>query len=81
VQEILAGKADVMVTDVSEARQQAKQHPGQLCAVNPERPLSAGQKAYLLPRGDVVFQQYVDTWIRTAQADGTFGRVNRPLTG
>lgn len=80
-QEILAGKADVMITDVSEARQQAKQHPGQLCAVNPDRPLSAGQKAYLLPRGDVVFQQYIDTWLRTAQADGTLGRVNRPLTG
>ncbi|MDQ2706558.1 MAG: transporter substrate-binding domain-containing protein [Actinomycetota bacterium] len=81
VQEILAGRADVMITDVSEARNQAKQHPGQLCAVNPDRPLSAGQKAYLLPRGDTVFQQYVDTWLRIAQADGTFLRINRPLTG
>lgn len=81
VQEVLAGRADLSITDVSEARLQAKQHPGQVCAVNPDKPLSAGQKAYLLPRGDIVFQQYVDTWIRTAQADGTFARATRPSAG
>jgi cyclohexadienyl dehydratase len=69
---ILTGRADVMITDVGEARYQAKLHPGQLCAVNPDRPLAAGQKAYLLPRGDVVWQQYVDLWLRQAQFDGTF---------
>jgi cyclohexadienyl dehydratase len=81
VQAILTGRADVMITDVSEARYQAKVHPGQVCAVNPDRPLVAGQKAYLLPRGDVVFQQYVDLWVRQAQFDGTFQRVSRPWTG
>lgn len=80
-QEIVAGRADVMITDVSEARYQARQQPGKLCAVNPERPFTVSQKAYLLPRGDVVFQQYVDTWIRTAQADGTFARATRPSAG
>jgi cyclohexadienyl dehydratase len=78
---ILADKADVLVTDVGEARALAKVHTGELCAVNPERPISSGQKAYLLPRGDFVFQQYVDTWIRMAQSDGTFVRAARPVTG
>lgn len=80
-QEILAGRADVSVLDVAEARAQARQNPGRLCAVNPERPLGATQRAYLLPRGDVVFQQFVDTWLRTAQADGTFARATRPSAG
>jgi cyclohexadienyl dehydratase len=78
VQAILTGRADVMITDVSEARYQAKVHPGQVCAVNPDRPLAVGQKAYLLPRGDVVFQQYIDLWLRQAQVDGTFQRVTQP---
>jgi cyclohexadienyl dehydratase len=81
VQGILSGRADVMITDVSEARYEAKTHPGQVCAVNPDRPLAAGQKAYLLPRGDVVFQQYVDLWLRQAQFDGTLQRISRPWTG
>ena len=81
VQGILTGRADVMITDVSEARYQAKVHPGQVCAVSPDRPLAAGQKAYLLPRGDVVFQQYIDLWLRRAQFDGTFQRISRPWTG
>ena len=42
---------------------------------------AAGQKAYLLPRGDVVFQQYIDLWLHQAQFDGTFQRVSRPWTG
>lgn len=78
VQAILDDRADVMITDVGEARYQAKVHPGQVCAVNPDKPLAAGQKAYLLPRGDVVFQQYIDLWLRQAQADGTFQRVSQP---
>lgn len=78
VQGILAGRAEVMIADVGEALQQAKLHPGQICAVNPERPLAAGQKAYLLPRGDVVFQQYIDLWLRQAQIEGTFQRATQP---
>jgi cyclohexadienyl dehydratase len=79
--ELLAGKADVVLTDVADARNLARLNPGRLCAVNPDRPLLGVQKAYLLPRGDVVFQQYVDTWLRLAQADGTLARAGRPVTG
>ena len=80
-QGIATSRADVMITDLGVARDQARLHPGQLCVPNQERPLVSDQKAYLLPRGDVVFQQYVDLWIRQAQLDGSFQRAARAETG
>ena len=44
-QQILANKADVMVTDVSEALIQQKLNPG-LCSVHPDKPLVYGEKAF-----------------------------------
>ncbi len=52
--QILAGKADVMVTDASETLLQQKLNPG-LCSVHPDKPFQFGEKAYMVPRGDVVF--------------------------
>jgi cyclohexadienyl dehydratase len=51
-QQILANKADVMVTDVSETLIQQKLNPG-LCSVHPDKPLVYGEKAFMVPRGDV----------------------------
>lgn len=79
-EELLRGRADLMITDASEARWQAREHP-QLCAVNPERPLSFAPKAYLLPRGDTVFQQWVNQWLRLDLGDGTYQRFSRAWTG
>jgi cyclohexadienyl dehydratase len=78
VQGLLTGRTDVMIADTGDARFQARLHPGQVCAVNPDRPLVAGQRAYLLQRGDVAFQQYVDLWLRQAQLDGTVARAAQP---
>ncbi|AOK28346.1 MULTISPECIES: transporter substrate-binding domain-containing protein [Burkholderia] len=64
--QILSGNADVMVTDASETLLQQKLNPG-LCAVHPHEPFQFGEKAYLVPRGDVVFQQYVDQWLHLAR--------------
>jgi cyclohexadienyl dehydratase len=60
--EIIAGRADVMVTDATEARFQQKQHPGILCAVHPDKPFDFAEKAYLLPR-DPAFKFFVDQWL------------------
>jgi len=73
-QQLVAGKADVMLTDASETLWQAKQHP-QLCAIHPELPFQYAEKAYLLPRGDVPFKAWVDTWMRLQKADGEYQRV------
>jgi cyclohexadienyl dehydratase len=69
--EIIAGRADVMMTDASETRYQAKIHP-ELCAVHPDKPFSFSEKAYVLPRGDAQFKEYVDQWVHLATHDGTY---------
>jgi cyclohexadienyl dehydratase len=78
--EIIAGRADLMITDASETKWQAKQHP-ELCAVHPEQPFTFAEKAYLLPRGDVVFQQWVQQWLHLALNDGTYSRIAKPWLG
>ncbi|KTC25716.1 ArtI protein [Pseudomonas marginalis ICMP 9505] len=72
--ELLAGKADVMITDASEARFQQKRKPG-LCAVNPERQMQYGEKAYLLPRDDVAWKSYVDQWLHLSVANGVYAGI------
>jgi cyclohexadienyl dehydratase len=72
--QIVQGNADVMVTDASETLWQSKLHP-QLCAINPERPLQFSEKGFMLPRGDVPFKEFVDTWMRQLKATGEYDRV------
>lgn len=79
-EEILAGRADVMTTDAPEAMWVSHQHP-ELCAVNPEKPFSNSQMGYLLPRGDEVFQEYVDQWLNIAMNDGTLAAARQPWFG
>lgn len=78
--QIIAGKADVMTTDASETVWVAKTHP-ELCAVHPDKPFDYFGKAYLLPRGDVVFKEYVDTWLTMAKKGGTWDAATKPWFG
>lgn len=73
--QILAGNADVMVTDASETLLQQKLNPG-LCSVHPDKPFQFGEKAYMVPRGDVVFQQYVDQWLHLARETGELRAIS-----
>ncbi|WP_459203881.1 transporter substrate-binding domain-containing protein [Ralstonia pseudosolanacearum] len=70
--EIIAGRADLMMTDAVETRLQQKLHP-ELCAVHPDAPFDFSEKAYLLPR-DVVFKNFVDQWLRQTMESGEFAR-------
>ncbi|MFC6840792.1 transporter substrate-binding domain-containing protein [Xanthomonas theicola] len=72
--ELLEGRADVMITDASEARFQQRRRPG-LCAVDPPRPLQYGEKAFLLPRGDIAWKAYVDQWLHLSKASGEYART------
>jgi chorismate mutase-like protein len=65
---LLAGEADVMVTDATEARLQQHLHPA-LCALHPDQPFDFSEKALLLPR-DPVFKAYVDQWLHLARERG-----------
>jgi cyclohexadienyl dehydratase len=72
--EILNGRADVMISESVETLVQQKMRPG-LCAVNPNKPLQYGEMAYLLPRGDVVLKAWVDQWMHLAKASGDYDRI------
>lgn len=73
-QQIVDGKADLMVTDASETLWQARQHP-ELCSIHPDQPLQFAEKAYMLPRADVAFKEYVDAWMHLLKANGDYDRV------
>jgi cyclohexadienyl dehydratase len=65
--EIVAGRADVMVTDGLEADHQAALHPG-LCAV-PVTPFTRLEKAYMFAR-DPAMKAYIDSWLAAAFLSG-----------
>jgi cyclohexadienyl dehydratase len=72
--EIVTGRADLMITDASETRYQQKLHPGVLCAIHPDQPFDHTQKAYWLQR-DTALKAFVDGWIRSAVEDGRFSKI------
>ncbi|MBF4993470.1 transporter substrate-binding domain-containing protein [Arthrobacter gandavensis] len=78
--EIVAGRADVMTTDAAEVKWVANEYP-ELCAVDPDNPFNFSQKAYLLPLGDTVFQEYVNQWLNLAENDGTYDAAKEPWWG
>ena len=71
---IVAGQADVMITDAIEARLQQRLHPT-LCAIHPDAPFDFSEKAVLLPR-DPALKAYVDQWLHQAIETGAFARAN-----
>ncbi|MFO6300123.1 transporter substrate-binding domain-containing protein [Rahnella selenatireducens] len=73
-QKLVDKKADVMITDASEALYQQKRYP-KLCAVNPKKPLQYGEKAYMLPRDDISWKMYVDQWLHLSKATGEYQQI------
>lgn len=71
--EILAGRADVMVTDGLEADHQAALHP-ELCAVPVEAPFTRLEKAYMFAR-DPALKAFIDGWLTGAFASGQWQRA------
>lgn len=67
--EILAGRADVMITDAIEVKLKAAEHSA-LCATMPEETFTYQEKAYLMPR-DITLKEYVNTWLSLRLGDGT----------
>jgi len=70
--QIVAGAADLMITDAIETRLQQRLHP-QLCALHPDTPFDQSDKAILLPRDDA-FKAYVDQWLGQRIASGSVQR-------
>jgi cyclohexadienyl dehydratase len=72
--QLVSGKADVAVTDASETRYQQKFYPGTLCAIHPDRPFNAIQKAYLI-RSSPALVEFVNRWILQSRQDGSYART------
>lgn len=70
--ELVAGRADVMVTDGLEADHQAELHP-ELVAV-PVTPFTRLEKAYMFAR-DAAMKTYIDTWLGEHFASGSWERA------
>ncbi len=71
--EILAGRADVMVTDGIEADHQAYIHP-ELCPTHVAAPFTRLEKAYLL-RSDPDLVHEVNNWIAAETSSGDWTRI------
>ncbi len=72
-EEIVAGRADLMITDAIETRWQAKLHP-ELCALHPEKPFDHAEKAYWMAKDDEL-KQAVDRWLAAAKRSGELERA------
>jgi cyclohexadienyl dehydratase len=71
--ELVAGRADVMITDGLEADHQAHLHP-ELVAVPVAAPFTRLEKAYYFPR-DLAMKTFVDAWLGEALATGRWQRT------
>jgi len=69
-EQIVEGKADLMMTDAVETRLQQKLHP-ELCSVHPDAPFDFSEKAALMPQ-DAPLKAYVDQWLHLDIASGRF---------
>lgn len=72
-EEVVGGRADVVIADVVEVRLQQKLYR-ELCAINADRPFDFGEIGYLLPR-DAVWKQYVDQWLRISVESGAYRKI------
>ena len=70
---IVDGTADLMMTDGVETLLQQKLRP-ELKAVHPYEPFDRFEKAYLMPR-DIIWKEYVDQWLHTAELTGELQAV------
>lgn len=72
--QIVKGNVDLMMTDAVETMVQEKLHP-ELKAVNPDKPFTFTEFGYMLPRGDVVFKEWIDLWLHTAIKTGEYQSI------
>lgn len=72
--EILTNKADVMITDAIEVQLQSHLHNTELCPAMSGETLTHQRKGFLLPR-DLIWKQYVDTWLDQRTQEGEVQRL------
>jgi cyclohexadienyl dehydratase len=78
--QLTAGRADAMITDVSEIRWQTTQNR-QLCPVSTDNPFTVAQKAYLLRSSATGLRERVNKWLADIRADGSYALISRRWLG
>jgi cyclohexadienyl dehydratase len=71
--QIVAGRADVFVTDSVEGRYRVRQHP-ELRVLHPETPFDSFGKVFLLPKNDVPAAVMINSWLASQLATGGVDR-------
>ncbi len=71
--QLVQGRADLMITDGVEARLQQKLHP-ELCAIHPDAPFTVSELGYMLPR-DVPLKLFVDAWLHGLDISGAHAKL------
>ncbi|HVJ55898.1 MAG TPA: transporter substrate-binding domain-containing protein [Aliidongia sp.] len=72
--EIVAGRADVMVTDGAEVDYQSRLHPGVLCPAAVPDAFDHADKAYWMTR-DPALKAAVDAWLERSLKAGLYGKA------
>lgn len=70
-EQIIAGNADVMVTDGIETVWAAHEHP-ELCAVNADTPFTKSTKAFIVQKGDAALLAQTNAYLAKALDNGTW---------
>ena len=71
--QLIEGRADVMITDAIEVKLQQRLHPA-LCATMPDEVFTHTEKSYLMPQ-DIALKQYIDAWLDELRQSGTLATV------
>ncbi|MED2974976.1 transporter substrate-binding domain-containing protein [Fictibacillus sp. B-59209] len=71
---VAEGKVDVMITDSTEAMYYASRDQ-RLYAALTDNTFTKSQKGYLIPRGDSVFENWVNLWMDEMELQGEFNRL------
>lgn len=71
--EIIAGRADVMITDAIEVAVQSNKNKA-LCATMPGKTFDHSDKGFLMSQ-DMVWKNYVDTWLHQLKRDDQLSKV------
>jgi len=75
-QEVLAGRARISVTSNIEASQLIKTYP-ELAIVPGSRPRFGNAIGLLVPQGDQILKNYIDTWIIMKEKSGYFDLLEK----
>ncbi|WP_044640947.1 transporter substrate-binding domain-containing protein [Risungbinella massiliensis] len=73
---VAEGKFDVMITDSVEARFYAKQDT-RLYAALVDQPFTTHEKGYLIHRGDLDFQNWINLWMEEMKLQGKFKELEQ----